>query len=401
LHLAFWGATDVGCVRKRNEDHFVVDPDLGLAVVADGIGGQHRGDVAAALACRVVREHLDRHRSDLEGFRREPSLVRRHRLEERLREALQAANQEVWLCGEATSRGRGMGCTMEAAVVQNGVAFLAHVGDARTYLVRGKEARQLTEDHTVVQEKVRRGLMTPEQAAKSPGKNVITRAIGNLPTVRVDQMALPFGSGDRLLLCSDGVTRYVGHFELPQLLGPGDARSVEDVVEISRSRGGVDNITAVMVIASAEPPAQAVVTQAQLDELRATSLFESATLRELRLVASIAERRDEKAGKLLFREGQAGSEMFVLVEGEVVITRGGQHLATLGPGCAFGEMALLDAPQRSASALVTQNATLLVLSRHRFDQLMRQDDGVAARLMWGLLQRLSAVVRTQNDRLTR
>jgi hypothetical protein len=291
-----------------------------------------------------------------------------------------------------------MGCTMDAAIVIGGTAFLAHVGDARTYLVRAGAAHALTEDHTVVQEKLRRGLITVEEAARASGKNVITRAIGALPTLRVDTLVFPFGVGERLMLCSDGVTRYIQDDEIAGLCARGDARSCEEIVEISRSRGGVDNITAVLITAETDPPLQSAVTAAQLDELRTTPLFESATYRELRLVASILERREVRAGKILFREGQHGSEMFVLIEGEVAITRNGQHLATLATGAFFGEMALLDSPIRSASALVTQNASLLVISRHRFDQLLRQDDGVAARIMSAMLNRLSALVRAGNER---
>lgn len=399
MYLDYWGASDIGCVRRRNEDQFLLDPELGLAIVADGIGGQFRGDVAATIACRVVREHLGRCRRDLEVYRVDPTLARRDLVKERLREALQLANSEVFRTGEAVSHGKGMGCTMEATLVLGDSAFLAHVGDARTYLVGPAGAHQLTEDHTIVQEKVRRGMLTPEQAAKAPGKNVITRAIGSLPSVKVDTLVIPFAVGNRLLLVSDGVTRYIGDDEIAMLCGRGGHVAVEQIVEIARSRGGVDNITAVMVAGDPEPPAQIAVTAVQLDELRGTALFETATARELRLVASVAERREAKAGRILFREGQRGTEVFLLVEGEVVVTRNGQHLDTVHPGGSFGEMALLDQPIRSATALVTEDSRLIAIGRHRFEQLLRQDDGVGARIMWGLLMRLSQVVRQQNERI--
>lgn len=401
MHVEFWAATDIGRVRRRNEDSFLVDPRVGLAVVADGIGGQHRGDIASALAVRVVHEHLDRFRPDIDAFAADPTLQRRQRVEERLREAVQLANAEVFRAGETLSRGRGMGCTMDAVVVAGENVFLAHVGDARTYLVRDGRAFQLTEDHTVVQEKLRRGLMTAAEARTAAGRNVITRAIGALPSVRVDTLVLPFDAGQRLLLCSDGVTRYLADEEIGVICRPGQPQDVERVVELARDRGGVDNITAVLVAAEADAPQEIGMTATQLDELRTITLFEAATYRELRLVVAVAERRDVRAGTLLFREGDPAGELFMIAEGEVAITRGGLHLASLGRGETFGEIALVDTGPRTASALVTQPSRLYVLSRHRFAQLRAQDPAVAERIAWGLLKRLADVVRKQNEKIVR
>jgi serine/threonine protein phosphatase PrpC len=399
MDVEFWGATDIGCVRKRNEDNFLIDRELSLVVVADGIGGQHRGDIAAALACRVVRERLRRAHGDLDAFRAEPGLARRQRVEERVREAVQHANSEVFRTAETISKGRGMGCTLDAAIVVGKTAFLAHVGDSRSYLVRNGQGFQLTEDHSVIQEKVRRGMMTQSEADKSPGRNVITRAVGALPTLKVDTLVFALEPGVRVLLCTDGITRYLSPEEVAAACVAGNAGSVESLIEVARVRGGVDNITAAMIAVQPSPSPLTPEIMGRIEELRSVALLESATTRELRLVASVVEPREVKSGKLLFREGQAGSELFLLLSGEVVITRNGLHLTTLGPGASFGEMALLDAPVRSASALVTQQARMLVMPRHRFEQLLREDDGVAQRLLWGLVHRLSTVVRAQNQRI--
>ncbi len=399
MHLDFWGATDIGCVRARNEDNYLVDPALGLAVVADGIGGQFRGDIAGTLACRTVREHLLRTSIDLEHFRTEPTLLRRQKVEERLREAVQLANTEVFRAGLALSRGLGMGCTLDAVVVLGNVAFVAHVGDARTYLIRDGKASAVTEDHTVAQEKVRRGMMTQDQADRSAERNMLTRSVGGLPSLRLDTHILPFEPGDRLFLCSDGVTRYISAPEVAAFASPGGAEQVEALVELARHRGGVDNITGVMVLANAQASVVPTITPLQLDEMRSVRLFETCTSRELRLLSAIAVWQEARAGKLLFREGYPGTEMYSLVEGEVLITRGGHHLATLRPGDSFGEMALIDAPVRSASALATRDCRLIAIPKHRFEQVLRQDDGLNSRLSWALIQRLSEVVRLQNERL--
>lgn len=397
MHLRIHGATDVGCVRQRNDDTYIVDPDLGLAVVADGIGGMHRGDIAASIACRVVREQLRRHRRDLEAFIADPASYKRDRVEDRLREAVQAANTEVFAAGEALSPGRGMGCTLEAALVLGRTAFVAHVGDARTYFVRAGHARQITEDHSVVAEKVRRGVMTAEQAKVAPSRNLITRAVGNLPTLRVDTMVMSFAEGDRLVLVSDGVTRYIEDAELGVLCHSGDPACPGDVVGLARSRGGADNITTVVV--AGHPDLALPIAAVDLDELRRSWLLEGLTGRELRRVAEVVEKRTVKSGRVLFREGTIGDELFIVLEGQVTITSGGRTLATCGPGDVLGEVALLDPPARSATALVTLPARLAVISRHGFEQLLREDEGVASRILWALAHRLSHVVRDQNARL--
>lgn len=397
VQVRIFGATDVGCVRQRNDDTYIVDPDLGLAVVADGIGGMHRGDIAASIACRVVREQLRRHRRDLEAFVADPAGYKRDRIEDRLREAVQAANTEVFAAGEALAPGRGMGCTLEAALVLGHTAFAAHVGDARTYFVRAGRAQQITEDHSVVAEKVRRGTMTVDEAKVAPGRNLITRAVGNLPTLRVDTMVMSFSEGDRLVLVSDGVTRYLEDVELGVLCHSGDPACPGDVVGLARSRGGADNITAVVV--AGHPDATHPIAAIDLDELRRSWLLEGLTGRELRRVAEVVEKRAVKSGRVLFREGTLGQELFIVLEGEVTITSAGRTLATCRAGDVLGEVALLDPPVRSATALVTMAARLAVISRHGFEQLLREDEGIASRILWAMAHRLSHVVRDQNVRL--
>jgi serine/threonine protein phosphatase PrpC len=398
MHVEFWAASDIGCVRQRNEDAYLLDPELGLALVADGIGGQHRGDLAAGLACNVVREHLRKQASDFVAFRADPTLAGRQRVQEHLRDAVQLANAEVWRAGLALSRGRGMGCTLEASLILGDSAFLAHVGDARTYLVKDGTAFQLTEDHSVVQEKIRRGQITPEEARVSPLRNAITRAVGHLPSVRVDSLAIPFSKGQRLLACSDGVTRYLEPAEIAELAGPGDSAGVAEIIARCRARGGVDNITAVVIAADAAPrPVGFSATQ--LDELRGVAILETCTWRELRQIAAIAEWREAKTGRLLFREGQAADEVFFVLSGEVVITRNGLHLDTVLSGGVFGELALIEGTARTASALVTAEARLVVLSKARFEQLFRQDDALSARISGALLKRLAGIIRGLDGRV--
>lgn len=396
MKAEYWALSHTGRVRKNNQDAFILDPGLGLSVLSDGVGGMARGEVASTIATRVVRQELGMHRGALRRYRGDPR--QRRAIQSWLREAVQKAASEVFGAGNTLTPGRGMSCTLDAALVVGEELFLAHVGDSRVYRIRGDELTQLTDDHTVGWDKVRAGQIPADQATSQRGYLALTRALGALPSVKVDTQTFPIKPGDRFLMCSDGLTRHVPDEELPELLsGPGEA-AVTRAVRIANQRGGKDNITALLVCFPLDGPAEVPVTATQLAELRTFAMFEAATQRELLILRRLLTTREVRPGTLLFREGEYGGEMFFLVEGEIAVTRSGHLLTKLQPGSAFGEMALLDEPLRSASALATRDSRLLALSRERFDRLLRQDDAVATRLLWGLLNRLSTVVRTQNKR---
>jgi serine/threonine protein phosphatase PrpC len=396
MRLRTWGATDTGQKRKNNQDDFLIDPHLGLAIVADGVGGQSRGEVASTLAARTVREYITRSDDRLSAFIAAPSTRTRDAVTHGLREAVQMASAQVFRAAETLAPGRGMSCTLDALLVLGNTGFLAHVGDSRTYLVRRGGCYQLTEDHSVIAEKVRKGILTPEQARTAKGRNVITRAVGTMPSVKVDTLVMQLYEGDGLLLCSDGLSRYVRQDEIPGMMQPYNARTPERMVAVANDRGGKDNITVVTVQIEANGGHAYPTTAAQLALLRGFPLLETTTYRELAMLGSVLDQAQAKAGHLLFREGDRGDEMYFLVEGEAVITRSGAHLSTVSAGDTFGEMTLLDVPTRSASALITRPSKLLILRRHRFDQLVREHPELATRLLMKMLQRLSAVVRRQN-----
>ncbi len=404
MHITSWGASDVGRSRKVNEDAYLLAPDLGLVAVADGMGGFQRGDVASQLACNVVREHLVENRWVLDAYRARPEPETLSAVEGLLEDALQRACEEVYQAAVAiTGEGGRMGTTFDALLVLGRTAFLAHVGDGRVYLQRGSEVHQITEDHSLIQERIRKGELTPEQARSVDYKNVITRALGVFPSVRVDTLHFELDGNDRLLLCSDGLHRYLGLRELGvTLAGELDDDSAMGLVDVANSRGGRDNITAVLCAVrpgDGDPPA--VPTAAYMEILRKVDLFQYCTYRELIAVCEIAEQQTVPAGSVLFSEGDTGRACYVVVAGSVHIDKDGTPLAVLRPGDYFGEMSLLDDPRRSADAHIGDDgdATLLVLGKARFLQLMKQDSELSAKLMWQLLQKLSRIVRMTNDRL--
>jgi serine/threonine protein phosphatase PrpC len=235
--------TDVGLLRQRNEDSFVAE--YPLFAVADGLGGHVGGEVAS----RVALERLAQ-ATTTDG----PEDT----ISERLREAIHEANRAVGERASNEPRLTGMGTTLTAVVVGRDRLHLGHVGDSRAYLLRDGDLRALTEDHTLVQRMVREGRLTPEQAGVHPQRSVLTRALGIEDDLEVDQTTVEVTAGDRLLLCSDGLTAMVDDEDIQKILvGEEDPQAASNaLVEAANAAGGQDNITTIVldVVDTVEPP---------------------------------------------------------------------------------------------------------------------------------------------------
>jgi serine/threonine protein phosphatase PrpC len=393
-----WGASDVGRVRKVNEDSFLLSPDYGFVAVADGMGGYQRGDVAAQLACNVVKETITTHRHVIDLYRRAPSEASRSAVRTMLDTAIQKACKEVHGAAVAiTGKGGRMGTTMDVMMQVGKTAFIAHVGDGRILLVRGGEVHQITKDHTLAAQQAEAGHPTEELA----GRNVITRALGVFPSVLVDSLSFDLDVGDRLVVCSDGLYRYIDENEISdEVIKGGVAQVVDRMIAMANQRGGKDNISVVVCEVEGDTgPADQAATLRRMEVLRNVGLFQYCTYRELMRVCQLAEHRFVPSGAVLFEEGDHGRECFIIEEGRVVIRKRGQVLATLTAGDYFGEMSFIDVPRRSATATVQLDAQVLVIRRNQFLQLLKQDSELAAKLMWQLLQKMSRTVRATNRRV--
>jgi protein phosphatase len=241
------GATDVGRRRKSNEDAYVADDTLGLYVVADGMGGHAAGEVASQEAVETIYGMVK------QGLRVLPStvgaLTQEHaRAATRLMEgAVQAATYMVFALSELDRDKSGMGTTISALLVLGEYAVMAQVGDSRIYQIQGGVARQITEDHTLISWQIKQGLISEEDAKRSPHRNVITRAVGNHEYVEVDTGLITLKPGDQFLLCSDGLHGYFREEEIAVIAELGAANAVEQLIARANERGGKDNITAVIV----------------------------------------------------------------------------------------------------------------------------------------------------------
>jgi protein phosphatase len=237
------GRTDIGRVRRSNQDAFGVVEALSLAVVCDGMGGVAGGEVASSVALEsfvdVARQELEASRSsDQERTRR--ALCR----------AVAAANRAVRARASYDTRFRGMGTTLVGARLDGNELTVVNVGDSRAYMVRAGDARQMTRDHSYVAEQMRLGRMTEREAERSPMQSAITRAIGIEEDVTPDFFTEKMEAGDTVLLCSDGLIRHVKDAEIGKMVGDADlscADICERLIATANERGGTDNVTCVVM----------------------------------------------------------------------------------------------------------------------------------------------------------
>ena len=227
--------TDVGLRRRGNEDRYAVDPQLGLCLVADGMGGHSAGQVASALAAEATVASLCERKGDAS-------------LAEKLRGAIEDANRAIYSAARQKNEYSGMGTTVVALLVEGSRAAIAHIGDSRAYRVRGSRIRQLTDDHSIVGELLRRQEITADDAREHPHRHVLTRALGVRGHVQPDLAELTLSPGDLFVLCSDGLTNHVEDDEIGKLAGEASdlAAGCAALVELANRRGGEDNITVVL-----------------------------------------------------------------------------------------------------------------------------------------------------------
>jgi len=240
------GSTDIGLVRKNNEDNFGYDLRHGIFVVCDGMGGQQAGELASKIAVDTVLDHFRQDHSTAPvggvGFEGVSSRA------VSLATAIQLANQAIHESGARDPNHAGMGSTIVAVAVDGNLFSIANVGDSRIYLIRKNEIVQLTNDHSLVMEQVRRGLMTLEEAEQSKMQNVIVRALGTDDTVEPDLADHEFQTDDVLLLCSDGMSRYVKDEKLTEAVNQESLeKACTDLIEAAKSGGSDDNITCLLV----------------------------------------------------------------------------------------------------------------------------------------------------------
>jgi PPM family protein phosphatase len=393
----FHAITDVGCRRKINEDALLADAEHGLFVVADGVGGRDAGELASAITIETFQTAAPIIHDVVAAFAEQPSLATRNAVLETLDETCQEASHRVFEAAEAQKH-QGMTTTVVAVAVGGGSAFVAHVGDSRAYLVREGEIRQITEDHSMVNEMIRTGQMSREEASRSRYRNVITRAVGLHPTVQADVLSIEILPGDRVILNSDGLTDVVPVELAGKMASSPDIRkAAQALIDEALTRGAPDNVTAIVIEPDASAQAESAAARARIME--SLFLFENLPYQARLRVSRICDDFFFTPGQTIVAQLEAGDTMYVVVQGEVTVTRDDVELAHLGPGEHFGEIALADQLPRSATVTGSTYGSLITIRQENLVDFCRREPDTGNLLLWKLLRTLGSRLRDTNARL--
>jgi len=250
------GVSDPGHKRDHNEDRILIETERGLFVVADGMGGERCGEIAAEIAVQTVGDYLSRDYapSDAKAWPFDYDLTL-DRDQNKVMNAVRLANRRVWETCQERRDCDGMGTTMSALLCQSNAATIGNVGDSRVYLLRRSRLRLLTRDDAIVADLVEAGRITPEEARSHPLRNVLTAALGRSEDVAVQLVQLSLMPGDRFLLCSDGMHSVMDHSTIRELMasGPSPAACASKLVEAAMEAGGPDNISCIVVDIPIQP----------------------------------------------------------------------------------------------------------------------------------------------------
>jgi len=392
--VSFAALTDVGRKREQNEDNYLVDKKLGIYIVCDGMGGHAAGEVASALAVRIFHEEVKKEAEMLADFAAGKKGIERvspRDITNMMEFAVNRASARVHAEAVKDETKRGMGSTLVALVLAGQQAFVTWVGDSRLYLLRARELKQVTEDHNVFNELVKRKKMPREKVEKMAQKNAITRAVGVYEHAEPESIVLDLLDGDRLLLCTDGLYQY---FE-DNLSALGDRMLQQDLeaatqglIDASNEAGGSDNITGVLLtIGNADHRDEDRARKLQLkrDLLAKMRLFRPLSDRELLRVLQVTDVIEYADGDTVMRQGETGDELFIVLDGHVKIQRGEAVIATLGQGSHVGEMALVRNQPRSATVKSAGPSELMIIRRRDFFELLRNEHALAVKLLWQFL----------------
>jgi len=403
-----WGTTDVGKTRDHNEDNYLVDEEIDLYVVADGMGGHAAGEVASSIAAETVRDAVIKNRDLIESYVMGDDAVQKYDIAQILEHAVQAACSDIFQRAQNEPEKKGMGTTLSLLLIAGERGFVAHVGDSRIYLIRQNQVHQITEDHSLINHLIRKGRLKRSEIEDSPYaqyKNAVTRAVGVYESVEVDSLDFDILAGDRFLLCSDGLSAYL---EDDNIKGVFESNKPEKVpsafVQLANNGGGHDNITAVIVHALTDEEGsaarRAVDVRLRMEIMAKMPLFSHLKYKELVRVLNITRVRKYKPKDVIIREGEPGDELLVVLDGKVDLTKDGAYITSFERGAHFGEMALVDKSPRSATAIAHNEARLLVIRQDDFYKVLSKEPELSVKLLWSFVKVLTERLRQTTSQLS-
>ena len=397
-NLQFHARTDIGLRRKHNEDSLLAADEYGLFVVADGVGGRKAGELASAIAVNTFQKAAPKLAESVEVFAKDPTRETRNKVLSMLDLTANLATKSIYEAAEATGR-QGMTTTLVACIVGGGSAFIVHVGDSRAYVYRRGELRQLTEDHSMVNQLLRQGTITKEEALDSRYKNVITRAIGLYPSVQADTLCLDLVEGDRVLLCSDGLSDMVSTEEIIECVKvPSISQSTEQLIQAALAGGGRDNVTVIVCEPTSVLKEQEV--SAKVRAMETLFLFSELPFHARLRVVRIVSEHTVHAGEKIVQQGGLGNTLYAVVEGEFSVIIDGQEVAVLREGEHFGELGLISNEPRSADIVAKGKGLLMSVQRQALREFCMVEPALGNQIIWKLVATLGQRLRSTNKMLT-
>ncbi len=394
MEIQAHGLTDIGRVRQNNEDAFLIDDELGAYAVCDGLGGHRAGETAARIAIETVQAALKEAGDEVTtavGSEDEHKILR-----EVVRRAVEKAGQAVWKMAKGDPELSGMGCTLTVLLVSGSKGAMAHVGDSRLYLQRDGATWQLSRDHTMAADMVRRGLMTPEAMRDHHYSNALSRALGMQEFVDSDKLILDILPDDRFLLCTDGLTNKIeGLAELNTFLGSEDLPSIPgQLVELANKRGGEDNITVVTIAATASHEEQAKLgafalgVRSGLSILRELEPFKGLRFVDFVRIYNIARAIDVDAGNVVYEAGHDLTGVYVPVTGSYVLEGDGRD-QKIGPGDPIGLTSLLVPRKARRKMTATESGRIIWIHGEDLMELAQRRLRLGVRVLSSLSRLLS------------
>jgi serine/threonine protein phosphatase PrpC len=384
--------TSVGKVRDHNEDSHFIDPEAGIFVVCDGMGGHAAGEVASAIAVKTVREAWasDAMQAVAEQWLRKGTPEAHKKLLAAVTDGVIAAHDAIIAETKSDRTKSGMGTTIVGAMVVGGEMVFAHCGDSRAYLVRDGIAMQLTEDHTLLARLLAAGVDVDTEGEGARFKSMLTNALGIGQDCKASTFVVPLADGDRFLLCSDGITEYVKEHEIGEVLGkaPSPARAAQKLVEMALARGGGDNATAlvVRVLEAGETSRPAEHMKKENEAINACPLWAKVNPQQRLRALRIALPRTHAVGEKVPAQTLGDRVAWIIVEGVVE-----QDSERKGPGTLLYPEALLaerPLPDKDGLAIVKEEVHALALRSDDFRELCEDDADLAEHLMAALADEL-------------
>ncbi|MCA9648272.1 MAG: protein phosphatase 2C domain-containing protein [Myxococcales bacterium] len=376
--------------RRDNQDSFLVEDELGLYMVADGVGGHQAGDVASATATRVIRDMVA-------DWRRQKERTREH-TGALVHRAIETACATIHRMASEDRELAGMSTTVTMVLIDGGTAVMGHVGDSRLYLLREGTLEQISTDHTLAAELYRGGVIAREHVDRHPHSHVLTRNCGTQPSVMVETLLLEIHPGDMLLLCTDGLNPALRPPEhVVDLLDSATdlAGALGQLAERAKASGSRDNITAVAWRRDGGDPS---LTRRTVDALRSVPLFAHLSMADLSHVASVMHPRSYDAGHVVLHRGDRNAALYVVLDGRLRWELPSGHFAYIDRGRGIGTTTLVAARRSPAELRAETPAHVLVLSCEAFRDLARLRSRLGIDLLTSLADELSDWIDPETDR---